>query len=87
MHTCDPGTESSVSLLGQLVVHETIWDVRTSFDTFPDVNAAALWVPYTTLRVYIPGNIQFPDSCRITDDCGHLKRMSGRVGSERWTRG
>jgi len=45
-----------------------------SSDTFPNVYTSTLWVPYTALGKQGPGNIQFPNSSRVTDDCsGHLE--------------
>jgi len=55
-----------------------------SSDTFPDVYSTTLWVPYTALGEQGPGNIQFPNSGGIADDCsGHCGREGGGGGSTR----
>ena len=47
--------------------------VHTSSDAFPDVYASTFWVPYATLGKRGPGNIKFPNSRRVANDCsGHL---------------
>jgi hypothetical protein len=43
--------------------------VHTSSDAFPDVYASTFWIPYATLGKRGPGNIKFPNSRRVANDC------------------
>ena len=47
--------------------------VHTSSDAFPDVYGSTFGVPYATLRKYGPGNMKFPNSRCVANDCsGHF---------------
>lgn len=48
-----------------------VW-ILTILDALPDVDAFALWIPYSALAIKWPVDVGFPYSCCVTDDgAGH----------------
>jgi hypothetical protein len=46
--------------------HKDKWRL-TSSDTFPNIHATTLRIPYSALRIQTPVHIDLPYSCRISD--------------------
>ena len=47
------------------------WLGLTGSNAFPDIYPFSLLIPYTALRVEIPVNVNFPNSCGVADYSRH----------------